>query len=287
MFYTSFFFLFPPLVVAQPHLGSRAVVPSPTLLDVYPHDSTSYVEGLVYDSRAAMLFESAGQYTASQLRELTPLTGQPSAKTELPQDVFAEGIVIVGETLIQLTYAKQVAYIYNRTNIATQAPLSLPFETDTGQGWGLTANDTYLIASDGTDQLYFFNPSTLVQQSKMNVWYRDETTGAATPLLLMNELEYIGGDIVLANLFYPQYFLIWGISLLTGYAEPVANISTAALANGCPATDYDHVMNGIAVDNPQATVNQRLYLTGKYWTKVLVVSINKSNLLSQLHGANK
>lgn len=145
-----------------------------------------------------------------------------------------------------------------------------------------------------------------------------------------------------------------GISLLTGYAEPVANISTAALANGCPATDYDHasilklfffsfffcffpflffggikltffvfdyfsgfltcacnvllfccilrrtrccigvlydplskVMNGIAVDNPQATGNQRLYLTGKYWTKVLVVSINKSNLLSQLHGANK
>lgn len=28
------------------------MVPSPTLLDVYPHDSTSYVEGLVYDSRA-------------------------------------------------------------------------------------------------------------------------------------------------------------------------------------------------------------------------------------------
>jgi hypothetical protein len=50
----------------------------------------------------------------------------------------------------------------------------------------------------------------------------------------MNELEYVGGEsnLVLANLFYPHYFLIWGISLDTGEGKPVANITTVALANG-------------------------------------------------------
>jgi glutamine cyclotransferase len=94
------------------------------------------------------------------------------------------------------------------------------------------------------------------------------------PLININELEYVGGNsnLVLANLFYPQYFLIWGISLSDGHARPIANITTAALANGETAADYDHVFNGIAVDDPMNP--QKLYLTGKYWKKTLVVSTN-------------
>ena len=122
----------------RPNLGS-STVPAPTLLDVFPHDPTSYVEGLIFgartlrihlrlvcvspscarssllslslslslsssshlptacpdllfpshpsDAQQAMLFESAGQYAASELREIVPSTGQPVAKTTLPSDV--------------------------------------------------------------------------------------------------------------------------------------------------------------------------------------------------------
>ena len=174
-----------------------------------------------------------------------------------------------------------------------------------------------MIASDGTDQLYLYHPSTLVLTSKINVWYTNQAQGASgdrTPLTMMNELEYVGGNVVLANLFYPQYFLIWGISLLTGYAAPVANLTLAAIDNGCPAADYDHVMNGIAVESisavnggdnggggrsrrsgnissaasslfsaPPASLTQKLYVTGKYWGKVLVVSIDHNRLQELLH----
>jgi glutamine cyclotransferase len=88
---------------------SSSSIPEPELLKVFPHNANSYVEGLVFDPTTKLLFESAGNYGASSLRELDPATGRAVTTATLPPDVFAEGVAVVDDMVIQLTYAKQVA----------------------------------------------------------------------------------------------------------------------------------------------------------------------------------
>jgi glutamine cyclotransferase len=81
-----------------------------------------------------------------------PAAGKVLSKLDLPDDVFAEGVTIVDDTLFQLTYQKQIVYRYDINNLSVPST-TIGFGTDTGQGWGLTSNRTHLIGSDGTDVL--------------------------------------------------------------------------------------------------------------------------------------
>src|SRR4029077_6443609 len=58
-----------------------------------------------------------------------------------------------------------------------------------GQGWGLTKDQTRIILSDGTATLRYFDPKTLMQNGTLNV------TDQGRPVTMLNELEYINGEI--------------------------------------------------------------------------------------------
>src|SRR6185436_2582257 len=76
-----------------------------------PHDASAYTQGLVWSD--GMLYESAGQYGQSSLRQVDPKTGKVLRSVPVPQRYFAEGLALVGDRLLQLTWQEGTAFVYD------------------------------------------------------------------------------------------------------------------------------------------------------------------------------
>jgi glutamine cyclotransferase len=93
---------------------------------------------------------------------------------------FGEGITILGDKLLQLTWQSHVGFVYRKD---TFTPLR-EF-TYTGEGWGLTHDGRRLILSDGTATLRFLDPNTYAETGRIEV--RDQ----GRPVERLNELEFV------------------------------------------------------------------------------------------------
>ncbi len=125
------------------------------------------------------------------------------------------------------------------------------------EGWGLTHDDRRLIASDGSDKIFFIAPGDFSTLGSVTV-----RRGTA-PVANLNELEYAGGAIY-ANIY--ETWHVVRISPATGCVEAEADLSglhDRMSPEDRRKVDFDNnfVLNGIAYD-PGA---QRFILTGKYW----------------------
>jgi glutaminyl-peptide cyclotransferase len=67
----------------------------------YPHDRAAFTQGLVLDN--GRLYESTGNVGQSSLREVELETGRVIRKVDVPAPLFAEGLALSGDKLIQLT----------------------------------------------------------------------------------------------------------------------------------------------------------------------------------------
>jgi glutaminyl-peptide cyclotransferase len=214
-------------------------------LRVLPHDATSFTQGLVWQD--GVLYESVGQYGRSALIAWSPVTGEVEERTALPPSLFGEGLAVVGEELVQLTW---------RTGIALRWSLP-PFRKlgehrYTGEGWGLTTDPASgrLVMSDGTDRLLLRDPETFEVLDTLRV-----TDGAGQPVRFLNELEYAEGFIY-ANLWTTETI----VQIDPGTGVVTAEIDASGLLDGVPVGGAD-VLNGIAYD-PES---QTFWLTGKLW----------------------
>ncbi|MDB5196256.1 MAG: glutamine cyclotransferase, partial [Flaviaesturariibacter sp.] len=132
--------------------------------------------------------------------------------------------------------------------------LPLPIE-----GWGLTTDGTNLIASDGSSNLYFFEPGTFRLLRTQGI------TEAGMPISNINELEYING-IVYANQY--QTNTILKIDLSNG--QVIGKIDLSDLDRRAKAQYATaEVLNGIAYDS----TTKKLYVTGKYWPETYELQI--------------
>jgi glutaminyl-peptide cyclotransferase len=213
----------------------------------YPHDNSLYTEGfLVHDGK---LFESSGG-TRSDVGISDLTTGKFDKKVELNKDVyFGEGIIIFKNKLYQLTYTNQLGFIYDPKTYKQIGK----FTYTNKEGWGLTADNTSIIMSDGTDKLTFMN----AEMKPLKTVAVTENGIAKTNI---NELEYINGYIY-ANVYTEN--IIVKIDPQTGNIIGKIDLSSLAYEakNKNPNAD---VLNGIAFD---ATKN-KIYVTGKYWNNI-------------------
>jgi glutamine cyclotransferase len=110
--------------------------------------------------------------------------------------IFGEGITIFKDTIYQLTWQNNIVNVYTINN------LDKPVKTFTWpyEGWGITHNNTDLIISDGSANLYFVNPADFKLKSSVQV------TDNIGPIKLLNELEYIDGYIF-ANVFESDFII--------------------------------------------------------------------------------
>lgn len=223
------------------------------IVNSWPHDAKAYTQGLVFHE--GELFESTGRYGESSLRRVELKTGKVKKRTEVSSDYFAEGMTIFNGKIFQLTWVNHKGFIYDFKKFKREGEF-----TYEGEGWGLTHDGQYLILSDGTNQLRFLDPVSFQVVKTISV------TDHGTPLLNLNELEYIKGEI---------YANIWLTDRIVRLDPQTGNIlgwiDLTGLRPQETLNDSENVLNGIAYDEE----HDRLFVTGKRWPKIFEIRLKK------------
>ena len=210
----------------------------------YPHDPSAFTEGLFY--KDGFLYESTGLEGRSSIRKVKLETGEVLQQSDLPPELFGEGIVDWGPDLISLTWRNHVGFVSDLSTFV----LLRQFKIE-GEGWALTRNDREIFMSDGTSSLLVLDPRTQAVKRRIPV------TAEGQPVFQLNELEWVDGQIY-ANIW--QTDRIARIDPATGHVLGWIDLS-GLLATQGPITGHPDVLNGIAYD----AKGHRLFVTGKLW----------------------
>jgi glutamine cyclotransferase len=214
-----------------------------TVVATIDHDADAFTQGFEFDG--AELFESTGLRGQSTLREVDPATGVVLRSIDLPEDIFGEGLTIVGDEIIQLSWTSGIAYRWDVDTFDMLGTFSYE-----GQGWGICGDGANLIMSDGSANL------TTRRVEDFAVLSTVEVTFNGAPVERLNELECVDG-LVWANIWRTP--LLIQIDPTDGTVLTV--IDASALRPVSTAEDSGAVLNGIAYDEATNTY----LLTGKRW----------------------
>jgi len=173
----------------------------------------------------------------------------------LAPEFFGEGIALLNNEVLQLTWQSQTGFVYNLSDFHLLRRFSY-----SGEGWGLTTNgnSNELYMSDGTAEIRVLDGSSLSEKRRFTVRDGD------APIDQLNELEFVEGEIF-ANVWQtdriarisPQSGEVVGWIDLTGLLSPIYRLEPGA------------VLNGIAYDSTR----KRLFVTGKLWPNVFEIRL--------------
>jgi glutaminyl-peptide cyclotransferase len=240
-----------PATVAQ---RKPAPVQGYTIVATFPHDPTAFTQGLVFADGA--LYESTGLQRESTLRRVDLTTGRTLQRLDVPAEYFAEGLALVGDELLQLTWQHQLGFVYDRKTFRQKRT----FRYNT-EGWGLAYDGTSrLVMSDGSDTLSFLDPKTLAVIRTMRV------QDAGRPVGNLNELEWIEGEIW-ANVWMTDR--IARISPNTGEVNAWIDLTSLWPVAMRPSPS-EQVLNGIAYDK----ATRRIFVTGKKWPRLYQITVS-------------
>jgi glutaminyl-peptide cyclotransferase len=242
-----------PLTAQSSHQSHAARPPEYTfkLIQVFPHDPTAFTQGLA--CRDGFLYEGTGIKGQSSLRKIRLETGEIVQRVDLAAEFFGEGITLLKNEVIQLTWQSQTGFVYNLSDFHLLREFAY-----SGEGWGLATNGREIFMSDGTAQIRVLDPVTLTEKRRFKV--RD----GGTPIDQLNELEFVEGEIF-ANVWQtdriarisPQSGKVIGWIDLSGLLSPVFRRESSA------------VLNGIAYDADR----KRLFVTGKLWPSIFEIQL--------------
>jgi glutamine cyclotransferase len=219
------------------------------IVGITPHDPNAFLQGLVwYDGG---FYEGTGLEGRSTLRRVEYPSGKVMKSISLAPDLFGEGVALVGDQLMQLTWTSKRGFVYDRESFR----LLREFTYNT-EGWGLTYDGTNLILSDGSSMLTFIDPQTFKPIRKLPVIMNGH------PVDQLNELEYIEGEIW-SNVWQTNYIL--RIDPATGKVNSYFDMK-GLLQN---PTGHEDVLNGIAYD-PQT---KRIFVSGKLWPSIYEIKV--------------
>ena len=214
------------------------------VVNEYPHDPEAYTQGLEFDSQG-VLYESTGREGQSSIRKVDYKTGKILQKVDLGPNSFGEGLCLIGDRVIQLTWREKTGYVYDKHTLAKTAEFSYG---QSPEGWGICYDGKRLIKSDGSSKLYFLNKDTYAEEGSIEV-YSDKG-----PMDNLNELEYING-MLYANVYTKDFIVI--INPETGAIEGEINL----IGIYPDKQEFNNELNGIAYDRQ----GKRLFITGKNW----------------------
>ena len=219
--------------------------------EILPFDETAYTQGLfIHDG---FLYLSTGQRRASFLRKIDFKQGRILQSVALEPQYFGEGACIYENHIYQITWEEHTCFVYDAATLKQIETFSY-----TGEGWGLTTDNTHLIMSDGSSTLYFRDPETFA------VVFTLKVTNGTREVSSLNELEYIEGE-VWANIYTTDEIV--RIDPTTG--KVIGVIDLKGLLARQYQTPRTEVLNGIAYDAD----NKQIYVTGKYWAKLFRISV--------------
>ncbi|HWB90551.1 MAG TPA: glutaminyl-peptide cyclotransferase [Puia sp.] len=248
-----------------------------SVVRAYPHDTSAYTEGFLFHD--GQLFESTGTEAASMpgrrslFGSVDLATGRITPKAELDrQKYFGEGIVFLKGKVYELTYTTKIGFIYDAKTFKKLGEFTFPNK----EGWGMTTDGKYLIMSDGTSNIDYFDPDS-THPEQVRIVFDDSTTATRIlpsfklarvldvtdnngPVSNINELELIHGYLY-ANQWLTNYIL--KIDPSTGKVVGRLNLDT--LVNDARSKSAEsESLNGIAYDSTTGKV----YVTGKLWPNI-------------------
>ena len=223
------------------------------VLNEYPHDITSYTQGLEFYN--GHLYESTGQYGKSKLRKLNYKTGEVLENIDVAQAYFGEGLSILNNNIYQLTWQSGSGFVYDVDTFTKTGSFKYG---KSKEGWGLCNDGKLLWKSDGTEKIWTLDPETLTEQDYIQAY---TNKGMISNL---NELEWVNGKIY-ANRYQKNGVAI--INPVNGAIEGVIDFSP--LKNKVSQHADLDVLNGIAY-NPDTNT---IFVTGKHWDKLFEVEI--------------
>jgi len=240
------------------------------IVNTFRHDGDAFTQGLIF--KDGFLYESTGQEGDSSLRKVDLQTGKVLQKHNLDDDVFAEGMTALGDKIYQISWQNNTCFVYNASDFK-----SIQEFRYSGEGWGLTNDGANLIMSDGTHLIKFIDPQSFTVKRTMPVF---QATGK--PLYLLNELEYVKGEIW-ANIWHSEQTATGtrqGQMLNLGKPNYIARINPESgnvvgwidLAGISPqdsGEDDENTLNGIAYD----AVGDRIFVTGKNWKRLFEIKL--------------
>lgn len=231
------------------------------IVKTYPHDPKAFTQGLLYHD--GFLYESTGQEGSSSLRKVEIETGKVVQKFDLPTESFAEGIVVVGDKIYQLTWQEGIARVFDIKDFK----LIREF-TYQGEGWGITTDGTNLFMTDSTHVMRVLNPETF-KTSRMLVVMRED----GKPLMRLNELEFVKGEIW-ANIWHSEQPEVLGKPNHIARIDPATGkllgwINLDGISPDDIKRDEENTLNGIAYD----AATDRIFVTGKKWKKLFEIKI--------------
>jgi glutamine cyclotransferase len=229
------------------------------VVKTFAHDTASYTEGLEYHD--GIFYESDGGRASqeegrSSLRK-TEVSGKVIQKIDMDPEIFAEGITLIGDKIVQLTYTEKIGLVYDKSNLKLLSKFSY---TIGKEGWGLCNDGAKIYNTDGTSRIFILDKNDYHQTGYIDV-YDDKG-----PVNNLNELEYIDG-LLYANIYQTRYIV--AIDPKTGAV--VRKIDFTTLYPEDQKAPNADVLNGIAWD----AAGKRMFITGKKWPNLYQIKIMK------------
>ena len=237
--------------------GSTPKLYTYELLNTYPHDITSYTQGLEFYK--GVLYESTGQYGESKLRALDYKNDAILNNVNLSRSYFGEGLTVINDKIYQLTWKEGRGLIYDVNTFEILGSFNYG---QSKEGWGLCNDGRQLYKTDGSENIWILNAETLEEEGFVQAY---TNKGRLTNL---NELEWVEGKIY-ANRFQKNGVAI--INPINGAIEAVLDFKD--LKNKVTNHPGLDVLNGMAY-NPDT---KTLFVTGKRWDKLFEVRIIPAN----------
>ena len=229
------------------------------IVNQYPHDTKAYTQGLEYYN--GFLYETTGRRGQSTLRKVEIKTGKVLQKVDLDKKYFGEGMTILDDKIIWLTWENKKGFVYDLKTFKQEREFDY---NKSKEGWGLTQNIDNLIKSDGTNKIWFLDKKSFNEKRAIQVYTHDRA------LESLNELEYINGSIY-GNIYQKSIIAI--INPKTGIVEGLADLRAIEkeMKKTQKLVPQDEVLNGIAYD----AENNRIFVTGKNWGKLFEIELIK------------
>jgi glutamine cyclotransferase len=217
----------------------------------YPHDRSAFTQGFEYHD--GFLFEGTGMVGHSSVRKVDLATGRVLQNYDVPQPFFGEGITVLNNQIVELTWQAQTGFVYDKSNLRVLRSFNYP-----GEGWGLTNDGKQIYMSDGSSQIRVWDPATMKEVRRITV------KDGNKEITELNELEFVRGEIF-ANVW--QTDKIARISPTDGKVLGWIDLSGILPPN--ERSNSDAVLNGIAYD----PATDRLFVTGKLWPKIFEIKL--------------
>ena len=223
------------------------------IINEYPHDITSYTQGLEFYN--GELYESTGQRGESKLRKVNYKTGDVLKNVDLDREYFGEGLTVLNDKVYQLTWTSGRGFVYDVNTFEKTGSFRY---SSSKEGWGICNDKQVLYKSDGSEKIWTINPETLVEEGYIQAFHNKGK------VIGLNELEWVNGKIY-ANRWQKNGVAI--INPVNGAIEGVIDFSP--LKDQVKQHSRLDVLNGIAY-NPES---KTLFITGKRWNKLFEVEI--------------